>query len=318
MRLRPTMLAIAALCLAMARPALAQDTPVKGRPCLFLHGLGTAGKKVGFSSKPPNVELLDGSMVPYWGKVESELAGVCSSFEYANFVESGGGAPPADWRDADVQRAYYERAKAVYDKGGVVFAHSMASNILGGACMSQKLCAAKWYSLGGPIRGSRAAKVQSPRLSTGSVLPMSLDPSVAGLGDSGLAQVIASKQLLKGGVCGTSGWGGGGAAGAALIRIVNLAYGPASDACRAGEKKLSGPCNSWHDIPADGVVHVDECARYQGTGASGKPETMDLGKFSQDPASPFFLVPSTHYDLTGSGGNHNNIFDWMRGAATRG
>ena len=48
-------------------------------------------------------------------------------------------------------------AKAVVDRGGVVFGHSMANLILGGACHAQEKCGVKWFGIQGPWGGSNVA-----------------------------------------------------------------------------------------------------------------------------------------------------------------
>ena len=52
------------------------------RRCLFLHGVGTTGNGQFLSYNTP------GDCSPrckYWGSMETELAGICSTFEYAYF-----------------------------------------------------------------------------------------------------------------------------------------------------------------------------------------------------------------------------------------
>jgi hypothetical protein len=310
MRPRRSSSALLAVTL-LAAPAFAQEVVVKGRPCLFLHGVGGDSAPGTFSPKQPTRVLPDGTVVSYWGHLESELAGLCGSFTYSNQNTHG-----ADWRDPKLQDSYYDTALDVVNRGGVVFAHSMGNTILGGACMTQGKCGVKWYGLGNPIRGSAAAALAETRsLPFGDYTPPSLDPRVPGLGDSGLARVVAGKGLLKGAMCGTSAQGSGGMAGAALIQSTSLAYGPSS--ARLGYPFI-GICHGWKNCEDDGLVHEDECARYEAFSPDGTTSVVDLGPFDTTPASPFFLAPANHWDLTGStDAPPASVYDWMRAMAGR-
>jgi hypothetical protein len=289
-------IALSAALFAFTSPEAHADT---GRRCLFLHGVGQKGPGV-YATR---VDAL-GATVPYWGNLEAELKGVCGTVEYANVDTSS-----TPWDNLALQKDFYGRAKEVYASGGVVFAHGTANLVLGGACAQQGLCDARWYGLGGPIRGSKAASESAlPFVPT---MPASAAPSWPGLtpGPKGgsVSEVIATKGLLKGAVCGTSAWGSGGVSGAALLVAQARVYGIVEVTRTPGSRAVVT------QVLADGLVGLDECAQFSVAGAGGAVATKPLATFGLTPDSAFYLMSGNHWDLTGGGGNHGGIYDWIRG-----
>jgi len=260
--------------------------------CVFLHGVGNAGPGQFNTINTP------GDCKPrckYWGSMETELQGICSSFEYANFDTNTKG-----WNDAGLQNAYYDRALQVQNSGGLVFAHSMGNMILGGACYLQNKCSVRWIDLAGPEIGSRAANyldLARAVLGSGSYGNAydTLKRSYPGLADGGnaMANKVKSLNLVRASTCGTSGYGGGGLAGVGLAAIKLIAY------CKS---TFFGVCISWYD--ADGMVGLDECSA-----ATSK-------SYSTSTNSLFYRADYNHNDNTGSSGNFKGFYDWLRYAAT--
>lgn len=251
-----------------------------GKRCLFLHGLGVKGAGTFSKTSPQMPEALGRSN--YWGNMERELGGLCSAFEYANFNTSNVG-----WDDAKLQSAFYEKAREVYSGGGMVFAHSAANNVLAGACVSKQLCEVRWIALAAPIRGSKVADAPKALRALGGprgLVGASLSPKHPLLASDALSRAVRERKLVLAGACGTDGWGSGGLAGAALRKANKRTYG-----------------TGWKAVPADGVVHEDECSALSG---GVKPSTS--------PSAPWFTCACNHADLTGSGGNHRGFYDWLR------
>ena len=138
-----------ATCLAALDPQYAAEQMI---PCLFLHGAGRRGPTVPiFSDDHPEAFALARAVqeMPYWGYDELQfwLTGVCREVIFAQADTSAW-----DWTISALQRGYYQKAKSVLECGGVVFAHSMANLLLGGACVTHGHCNVRWYNIGGPFQ----------------------------------------------------------------------------------------------------------------------------------------------------------------------
>eukprot|EP01006_Ploeotia_vitrea_P035381 TRINITY_DN65862_c8_g7_i1.p1 TRINITY_DN65862_c8_g7~~TRINITY_DN65862_c8_g7_i1.p1 ORF type:complete len:670 (+),score=359.77 TRINITY_DN65862_c8_g7_i1:135-2144(+) len=288
-----------------------------GRQCLFLHGLGEEGPNVWQSSSPASSSIT--GVPAYWGDMKKELKGHCDTFIYGHFDTTNRG-----WDDATLQRSYYLKCLEVYNNGGAVFAHSMGNVILGGACADQNLCGCRWYGLQGPIRGSKAAakedqimKVIGKRARTGS---RSLAPSYQGMGwassrKDAVSRAIGQKKLMKGAICGRSGWGSGGRPGVILAAVKTIVYG--NWKCTGG-RYWWGWCKGWSWVKADGVVGWDECAKYgYKSGSSWRTWYIGGSSFSTSRNSNWYNFEGNHQDGTGARGNHKGFYDWMRRAAAQ-
>lgn len=284
------------------------------KPCLFLHGLGQSGPRSGQlqQSNPPGSQTL--SLPQYWANMASELAGVCTAVTYnwQNTNDFG-------WNDATVQNHYYDAALSTVQAGGVVFAHSMANNILAGACMDQSKCGVSWYFVGGPIRGSKAADTQDQLQSifgngaTGGTA--TLVRSFRGLrfGSTQREQLgRTARGRVKGVLCGTAGWGSGGLAGAALNAVKGIVYG-----WWRCTRTFLGVCTGWENVEADGLVGLDECERYGYQSGGSWLEWYIGGQATSGSSSGnrFFKYDGNHQDMTGARGNHNGILNWYRAMA---
>jgi len=265
------------------------------RRCLFLHGVGTSGTNTFISSNPA------GNCLPrcnYWGDMQGQLAGICSTFEYAYFDTNNMG-----WNNAGLQNSYYAKALEVYNSGGNVYAHSMANDVLGGACWQQGKCSVRFISLGGPFTGSRAANLAdlgAKIFGSSAYGPayQTLKRNVYGLADSGglMQTAVRNNRLVKAATCGTSGWGGGGLAGAALAVIKVAAY---SYCCGTVPWWLGGWCYCVSQYDADGMVGADECQGSTSNSWGGS-------------SSAFYLASMNHNDNTGMSGNFASFYDWLR------
>jgi len=180
------------------------------KTCLFLHGAGRVGAR-------PTVFRL-GNVSPstsfssaYWGDFEDELEGLCTKFVYSDADTTN-----YTWDDKELMNSYYNRAlKAYRDENGIVFAHSMGNMILGGACLRLGLCDVRFYMSQGPMRGTAAADTLK---ALSDIFGNTLAGSRKGLvstydglkyattNQEKLAYTVFSKGLLKGALCGYSGW----------------------------------------------------------------------------------------------------------------
>lgn len=273
------------------------DCKSSGRTCLFLHGVGGKGDgSVRNDNSPSDCSF---GRCQYWGNVRAELAGICQNFQFLWSDTNSRG-----WNNLALQDQYYNLALQVHNSGGLVFAHSMGNLILGGACFTQRKCSVRWINLGGPIRGSKCAdwvwiaqKLLGPD-SYGAGYS-SLKRTVNGLAESstanGVIAAIQNNNLVRGSACGVAGFGSGGSAGIALGAVKAVIYG-----LWECDRSFWGICYWWRNVPADGLVHIEECGRWGGWG------------FSTSTQSRFFEYDGNHNDLTGTGGNYNNFYEWLR------
>eukprot|EP00735_Rhodelphis_limneticus_P008975 TRINITY_DN2436_c0_g1::TRINITY_DN2436_c0_g1_i1::g.8887::m.8887 TRINITY_DN2436_c0_g1::TRINITY_DN2436_c0_g1_i1::g.8887 ORF type:complete len:728 (-),score=200.44,Notch/PF00066.12/4e+02,Notch/PF00066.12/7.3e-05,Notch/PF00066.12/1.9e+03,Notch/PF00066.12/1.5e+04 TRINITY_DN2436_c0_g1_i1:576-2759(-) len=267
----------------------------------------------------------------YWGDIGNHLAGKCEPIYNSHDTVNRG------WDDPDIQLVYYAAAKQIYDAGGAVFAHSMGNLILAGACKYQGLCDVKWWMVQGPLRGSKIANLGDTTVCV--CLGVTVFGSCWGtqscgrvgkiLGTVGrsdtlgnqcnqwhdglkscttyhtgedLSKFVAQRGLLKGGLCGTSGWGSGGLFGAEMVAINAVVYGFNSD--------------------ADGALHANECRQYLDHYDSQcrsvctfwwfgcHTECTQTPVYYQHPNLQMFA--GNHFDGTGYNGNHAGIIDWYK------
>jgi hypothetical protein len=131
-----------------AAAARIKTLPVGKIPvCLFLHGAGVNGPY------PPKLVHhygdVRGSLRTYWGPFNDWFADLCDTFEYswAHTDERG-------YQNEEMSSFYAKLARSAVNRGGVVFAHSMANAMLAWACHHNKEhSCVPWYNLGGGFSG---------------------------------------------------------------------------------------------------------------------------------------------------------------------
>jgi len=285
------------------------------KPCLFLHGLGQDGDgSFGTRNPPGHTEF---GHPYYWGDMASILSGSCSyiSFSWAN-------TNGYSWSDPNLYTPYYNLAQQTVAAGGVVFAHSMANPIMGGACLVGGLCDVKWYMIGGPLRGSAAASFQnwiykifgfSTNTGTNSLLN-SAWAMKSGSNRDALSRIVHTKGLLKGALCGKRPWGAGGISGIALYAVGAAVYGGWE--C---DTRILGLCVSSTLYGSDGLVGIDECQQYGYQNGNSWSTWFTQGNvWKTDKSSPFFMSNVNHYDETFNTGDQDGVITWARNMVKRG
>jgi len=285
-----------------------------GKPCLFLPGLGQSGTGVSRTSKPAGYWYF--GHPDYWGPMENYLQGICTSITYSWANTNG-----YSWSDPNLFALYYNKAKEVISQGGVVFAHSMANPILGGACMVNGWCDVRWYMMGGPLRGSKAASVQDALQNILSIssnagsrsLESGANNMKNGPNKDKLSKLVNDRGLLKGAICGKRPWGGGGVSGVALYAVGALVY--QGWECTGS---FLGICYDWTLFGSDGLVGVDECQQYGYYNNGWKQYYSQGNVWGSSSSNPFFISQVNHYDETGNKGDVDGCVSWIKNMARRG
>ncbi|KAF0697016.1 Aste57867_12290 [Aphanomyces stellatus] len=138
------------------------------KPCVFVHGVGSTGG--------PTTSTFES----YWGQIHTLLP-CCSSFHFAHLE-----LVTERWDSPTVQRAFCNVALRVSNAtnasttiGDVtILAHSMGNLVVGGA-LANNVCAMSeattWFSLAGPMAGSKSANLLADKCHDGSWLKKPLE-----------------------------------------------------------------------------------------------------------------------------------------------
>uniref|UniRef100_A0A0G4GNV3 Uncharacterized protein n=1 Tax=Chromera velia CCMP2878 TaxID=1169474 RepID=A0A0G4GNV3_9ALVE len=249
-----------------------------------------------------------------WGPYNILFKDYCDSFlySYANTFDYS-------WLDTQLQNEYYEKAREVVDKGGVVFAHSMANSLLAGACWQQNKCV-QFYGLGGVLSGVILSNVLKkdflgkPLYWFGQVVLDSFNTKSRGMRrdpdeatQNALMKNTAAKKLFKGNLCGgrPQGNGGGLSDGFGVDQFLDFFGTIVSREVQKVEPEIALKGGGMND----GLVELASCAFYMengsarwfadtdtGTSTSQWPSVTDANANPQD---KFLIAQVNHMEENG-------------------
>uniref|UniRef100_A0A0G4GB63 Uncharacterized protein n=1 Tax=Chromera velia CCMP2878 TaxID=1169474 RepID=A0A0G4GB63_9ALVE len=256
------------------------------------------------------------SLNNYWGPFNILFANLCDQFvySYANTLDY-------NWLDGELQNSYYVKAKEVVDKGGVVFAHSMANIILAGACWQQGKCEVKWYAMGGGYSGQAISEVLS---NTGGIKgfksplywfrPKVIDSfrlnANGGREDpnypNALSKNTAAKRLLKGALCGSRPKGNSGSEELGASQVLEVVGGSIHKWIQNHEPEVAARGGA----KIDGLVEVVSCGFFMDngtpqwisdspTGTTTTPYPV-ISQMNASPSEKFVIMTVSHLEETGS------------------